>query len=50
MCFSFMALGFESRELRLKTQDVKTGELGAGHVGSEVYLDDIGKWIFIDRQ
>ena len=44
------ALGFECRQLGLKTKDVETREVGAGHVGAEVYLEDLKKWVFIDGQ
>ena len=44
------ALGFECRKLGLKTKDVETREHSAGHVGSEVYLEDLKKWVFIDGQ
>ena len=44
------ALGFECRQLYLKTKDVETRKHSAGHVGSEVYLEDLKKWVFIDGQ
>lgn len=44
------ALGFECRKLGLKTKDVETREHSAGHVVSEVYLEDLKKWVFIDGQ
>ena len=44
------ALGFECRQLGLKTKDVETREHSAGHVGCEVYLEDLKKWVFIDGQ
>ncbi len=44
------AQGLDSRNLNLKMKTVETEEYGAGHVGCEVYLDDIQKWVFIDAQ
>lgn len=44
------ALGLDSRQLNLKMKTVETEEYGAGHVGCEVYLEDIEKWVFIDAQ
>lgn len=44
------ALGIPSRPLNLKTEDVETRESGAGHVVTEVYLEDLNKWIFVDGQ
>ena len=34
----------------LKTKDVETRKHSAGHIGSEVYLEDLKKWVFIDGQ
>lgn len=44
------ALGLECRQLNLKTKDVETREIGAGHVGCEAFLEDYNKWVFIDGQ
>lgn len=44
------ALGIQARTLALKTQDCETRATGAGHVVTEAYLADLGKWIFIDGQ
>lgn len=44
------ALGMDCRQLCLKMEDVETIESGAGHVGSEVFLNDLKKWVFIDGQ
>lgn len=44
------ALGITSRALGLKTSDVETRASGAGHVGTEAYLKDLDKWVFIDGQ
>ena len=44
------AVGLKSRMLALKTKDVETTQYGAGHVGTEVFLNDLKKWVFIDGQ
>jgi len=44
------AVGLKTRTLGLKTADVETRRSGAGHVGSEVFLNDLNKWVFIDAQ
>lgn len=44
------ALGLESRCLCMKLKEVETTVTGAGHVASEVFLNDIQKWVFIDGQ
>jgi hypothetical protein len=44
------AIGLKSRTIALKTKDVETTEYGAGHVATEVYLNDLKKWVFIDGQ
>lgn len=44
------ALGMDSRKLSMKMEEVETIETGAGHVGCEVFLNDIQKWVFIDGQ
>lgn len=44
------ALDIPARTLGLKTADVETRELGAGHVATEVYLKDYEKWVLIDGQ
>ncbi|MDL2297160.1 transglutaminase-like domain-containing protein [Bacteroidales bacterium OttesenSCG-928-B11] len=44
------AIGLNSRMLALKTKDVETTEYGAGHVATEVFLNDLQKWVFIDGQ
>lgn len=50
ICACLNALGMESRKLSLKTKDAETRPYGAGHVGCEVYLEDVDKWVFIDGQ
>jgi transglutaminase-like putative cysteine protease len=44
------ALGIPSRVVGLKTKDVETRKIGAGHVAVEAYLQDLGKWVFADSQ
>jgi hypothetical protein len=42
--------GFKSRVIYLKTKDIATSMRGGGHVASEVYIDDLQKWVFVDGQ
>lgn len=44
------AIGLKTRTLGLKTKDVETRQYGAGHVVSEVFLNDLKKWVLIDGQ
>lgn len=44
------AIGLPARVVGLKTKDVETTELGAGHVLLEVFLKDIQKWVLMDGQ
>lgn len=44
------AYGFVSRTLALRSNDVAYGGFGQGHVAMEVWLNDVGKWIFLDPQ
>lgn len=44
------SIGIRARTLGLKTRDVEKVMRGAGHVVSEVYSNELGKWIFIDPQ
>lgn len=44
------ALDIPARIIGLKTEDVETRELGAGHVATEAYLKEYRKWVFIDGQ
>ena len=44
------SIGIPARTLGLKTKDVEETRHGAGHVVTEVYLNDLKKWIFIDGQ
>lgn len=42
--------GFITRSLALRSHDVAYGGFGQGHVAMEVWLNDLGKWIFLDPQ
>ena len=42
--------GFVTRTLALRSKNVAYGGFGQGHVAMEVWLNDIGKWIFLDPQ
>ena len=44
------SLGFKVRNLGLMTKDISQVKSGGGHAVNEVYLEDIGKWVFIDPQ
>ena len=44
------AVGLKARVLALKTKNVETTKYGAGHVVTEVYLNDLKKWVFLDGQ
>jgi hypothetical protein len=44
------SIGIPARTLGLKTRDVEKVMRGAGHVVTEVYSSELGKWIFIDPQ
>lgn len=44
------AVGIKARRLGLKTRDVETRRSGAGHVVTEAYLADEGRWIMADGQ
>lgn len=44
------ALGIKARTLGLMTRDVEVTKFGAGHVLSEVWLNDRQKWAMIDSQ
>jgi len=44
------SIGIPARTLGLKTRDVEKVRRGAGHVVSEVYSKELGKWIYIDPQ
>jgi hypothetical protein len=44
------AFGLKSRTVGLFTKDVETTTQGASHVVSEVYLNDLKKWVMLDGQ
>jgi transglutaminase-like putative cysteine protease len=44
------AIGIPSRVLGLKTADVETREVGAGHVVTEAWLADQQRWVMVDGQ
>ncbi|MEO1435917.1 MAG: transglutaminase domain-containing protein, partial [Bacteroidota bacterium] len=44
------ALGFKARTTYLKTQDAATRQSSPGHVATEVFLNDLQKWVFVDAQ
>ena len=44
------SVGIPTRRLALKTKNVETQNSASGHVANEVWLRDLGKWVFIDPQ
>ncbi len=44
------ALGFRARTIYLKTQDAAHRKTSPGHVATEVFLNDLQKWVFVDGQ
>lgn len=44
------SIGIKARTLSLRTSDVETRPVGAGHVLLEAYVNDLNKWIMIDPQ
>lgn len=44
------SFGFVSRQVYLRAIDAAYGPPGSGHVATEVWCDDLQKWIFIDPQ
>jgi hypothetical protein len=42
--------GFKSRVIYLKTKNIATSMQGGGHVATEVYIDELQKWVFVDAQ
>lgn len=57
-CFAFAIVlrdqlnvsGFKARTIYLKTKNAKNSRYPPGHVATEVYLNDIQKWTFVDGQ
>lgn len=45
-----IAQGFAARTIYLKTKDAETRKGSPGHVATEVYLNDLKKWVFVDGQ
>lgn len=44
------ALGYKARTIYLKTKDAALRQSPPGHVATEVYLDDLRKWVLLDGQ
>lgn len=44
------AVGYKARTVGLYSRDVESAPVDAGHVGTEVYLNDFHKWAFVDAQ
>ncbi len=44
------SIGIPARTLGLKSRDVEKVRKGAGHVVTEAYSKELGKWIFMDPQ
>ncbi|MFN8670627.1 MAG: hypothetical protein U0457_00900 [Candidatus Sericytochromatia bacterium] len=44
------SLGYYSRSLGLMSIDVAYGDYGKGHVASEVWSNELNKWVFFDPQ
>ncbi|MCB0634271.1 MAG: hypothetical protein KDD15_31280, partial [Lewinella sp.] len=44
------SLGYKARTIYLKSRDAATSNYPPGHVATEVYLDDLQKWAFLDGQ
>jgi hypothetical protein len=45
-----LAFGYISRAVGLKSPDAAYGGAGMGHVATEVWSDNLNKWIFLDPQ
>lgn len=45
-----LSFGYVARSIGLKSPDVDYGDVGKGHVASEVWSNELNKWIFIDPQ
>ncbi len=44
------AIGYKARTVYLKTHDAEFRKNPPGHVATEVFLNDLNKWVFIDGQ
>jgi len=44
------AYGYPARTLGLKTRDVETTRIGAGHVLTEMWMPEFEKWVILDAQ
>lgn len=44
------ALGYKARTIYLKTKDATHRKRSPGHVATEVFLNDLQKWVFVDGQ
>lgn len=44
------AMGHHSRQIGLQSSDVAYGGWGKGHVATEVWSNDLNKWVFFDPQ
>lgn len=44
------AFGLISRSISLRTVNVAYGGYGSGHVASEIWVNELKKWIFVDPQ
>lgn len=44
------ALGYNTRTVYLKTKDAEYRKNSPGHVVTEVYLESLQKWVFVDAQ
>ena len=42
--------GFKSRVLYLKPKDIATSKQSFAHVATEVFIDELQKWVFVDGQ
>jgi hypothetical protein len=45
-----LSMGYVSRQIGMQSKDVAYGGFGMGHVASEVWSDQLQKWVFIDPQ
>ncbi|MGZ3787396.1 MAG: hypothetical protein ACXVLQ_02670 [Bacteriovorax sp.] len=44
------AYGFITRKVALRSNDVAYGGFGQGHVAMEIWINELGKWVFLDGQ